>query len=282
MMWIATQTGTENKQLPLIGLQLWSVKDSLSKDFMGTMEKIAEMGFSGVEFAGDYGPFSQHPEGLLCYLESLNLTVCGAHVRFEQFKADNFAESVEFFKSLGCQLLVIATDKRANQADKVDDFVADLVWLEQALRPHGLKLGYHNHAEEFANFNGQTYWDYLAKSTPNQLVLQQDSGWVLAAKKDPIQYIVTYHDRLPSTHLKAYSKTDKQIPLIGEDSTDWHALLGTIISLAQTDWMVLEQEEYPLNLSPLESVKRSKQNLDKIIDEVENLLLAPVNEGMPL
>ena len=47
-----------------VSVQLWSVKDTLKNDFDGTLKSLAEMEFDGVEFAGDFGPYSNNPAAL--------------------------------------------------------------------------------------------------------------------------------------------------------------------------------------------------------------------------
>ena len=59
-----TVLSQKEKNVPGISVQLWSVKDAIKNDFSGTLQAVAEMGFDGVEFAGDYGPYGLDPGGL--------------------------------------------------------------------------------------------------------------------------------------------------------------------------------------------------------------------------
>ena len=38
-----------------IALQLYSIRDTMETDFEGTLKKVKELGYDGVEFAGLYG-----------------------------------------------------------------------------------------------------------------------------------------------------------------------------------------------------------------------------------
>ena len=68
---------SKSKQLsldvPPLSVQLWSVRDFVKEDFNGTLGKLAELGFKGVEFAGDYGPYKDNPAKLKSFLDSLML-----------------------------------------------------------------------------------------------------------------------------------------------------------------------------------------------------------------
>ena len=100
-----------------------------------------------------------------------------------------------------------------------------------------------------------------------------DVGWVTLAEKDPVQYINRYPGRTLTTHIKAKlpkavaakMATNGKRPIIGDDVTDWLAVLKADIAVGGTKWFVVEQEEYPDGLTPLQSVKLSKKGLDKVM-----------------
>ena len=61
-----------------IGVQLWSVKDEIKQDFEGTMGKLAALGFDGVEFAGEFGPYKDNAAGLKAFMDQHKLASAGA------------------------------------------------------------------------------------------------------------------------------------------------------------------------------------------------------------
>ena len=73
--------------LPQIGVQLWSVKEDLQKDFKGTIKALAAMGFEGVEFAGEFGEFADDPAALKRFLQQNNLEASSAHVHFKNLRS---------------------------------------------------------------------------------------------------------------------------------------------------------------------------------------------------
>lgn len=252
---------------PQVSVQLWSVKDTLKEDFNGTLKALAKMGFDGVEFAGVFGPYKDDPKGLKTLLDSLNLQASGAHISFALLNEQNFAKTVAFFKALKVDMLIIGWDERAWHPEGILDVVSQLNTYAKKLAVHNMKIGFHNHNHEFEEFQGSTYWDYLAQHTPQDVVLQQDVGWTTYAGKDPVEYVRRYPGRTLTTHYKVRlpEGTVGKLPIIGQDTIDWPALIEANIEVGGTRWLVVEQEEYPNGLSPLEAVQASKQGLDKYL-----------------
>src|SRR5258708_40285791 len=83
----------DKKHIP-VGLQLYSVRDVLGKDFEGTLKQVAEMGFEGVEFAGSFGKYGKDPEGLRKLLDSLKLQAAGTHTGANTLAGDNLKKTV--------------------------------------------------------------------------------------------------------------------------------------------------------------------------------------------
>ncbi|MBA6328069.1 sugar phosphate isomerase/epimerase [Colwellia sp. MB02u-6] len=263
----------QEKAIPKVSVQLWSVKHELKSDFKGTLKQISAMGFDGVEFAGDFGPYNDDAKGLKVFLDGLGLQVSAAHINFTAFDVKHFDKSVAFYKALETDTLIVAWDDRGWDSLKVDSLIADLNNLFTKLKAEGFHFGYHNHEQEFDDYNGATFWDHIAKSTPKDFVLQMDVGWVTLAEKDPVVYINRYPNRTSTTHIKAKlprdvaakMATNGKRQIVGDDVTDWAAVLKADIMVGGTKWFVIEQEEYPDGLTPLQAVKLSKQGLDKAI-----------------
>jgi sugar phosphate isomerase/epimerase len=266
----------KNKDIPKISVQLWSVKNELKNDFEGTLTKLAAMGFDGVEFAGDFGPYKDNAKGLKDFLDNLGLEVSAAHANFNVYEDSVFEQTVAYYKVLGADTLIIPWDERAWNSNEVDNFIKDLNGLYTKLVAEGFRFGFHNHDQEFNTHNGSTFWDHIAKSTPDDFVLQMDVGWVTLAEKDPVEYINRYPNRTLTTHIKAKLPKDVQArmdingkrQIVGDDVTDWDGVLKADIMLGGTKWFVIEQEEYPDGLTPLEAVELSKKGLDKAISNL--------------
>lgn len=249
---------------PQISVQLWSVKNEVKADFRGTLQALANMGFEGVEFAGEFAEFSNNPAGLKTLLDELGLQVSGAHVPFDKLNDVNFAQTVAFYQAIGCTSLIVPYDERAFSVDGVQHVVNELNTLSDKLAKVGMQIGYHNHAPEFNDYKQSTYWDFIAQSTHQNVILQQDVGWTTYAGKDPVEYVRRYPGRTLTTHFKVRlpEGTKGKLPIIGQDTIDWPALIQANIEVGGTHWFVVEQEEYPNDLTPLQAVEMSKKGLD--------------------
>lgn len=274
--WLAFTTNThaiENSKqitIPKLSVQLWSVKEDVKADFKGTLTQLANMGFEGVEFANEFGQYAGNAQAIKSILDELHLKGSGAHVSFEQLNDNNFDKTVAFYQTLGIDMLIVGWDERAWHPDGIKEIVALLNKVSKKLKPYHMKTGFHNHDHEFGAFNNTTYWDYLAQHTGQDVILQQDVGWTTYAGKDPIDYVKRYPGRTLTTHYKVKLPEGVQgkLPLIGQDTIDWLNLSKTNIAVGGTLWFVVEQEEYPNGLTPLQAVKVSKDGLMKILQQL--------------
>ncbi|MGB3611726.1 MAG: sugar phosphate isomerase/epimerase [Cellvibrio sp.] len=255
---------------PQLSVQLWSIKDDVAADFEGTLKKLADMGFQGVEFAGNFGPYADDPKGLKKFLDKLGLKPSGAHVGFDKFSDENFDKTVAFYKAIGCNYLIIPMDHRAFTTEGAKEVAADLERVQAKLKPHGMHTGYHNHEGEMLGKFGATPWDVIGKGTSTEVILQQDVGWTEAAGKDPIDFIKAYPGRTITTHYKAAAPAEgnTEHPIIGQDTTDWKSLITANRTVGGTLWLVVEQEVYPEGMTPMQSVEASLKGLQKVIAEM--------------
>jgi sugar phosphate isomerase/epimerase len=94
-------------------------------------------------------------------------------------------------------------------------------------------------------------------------------GWTTFAGKDPVEYVRRYPGRTLTTHYKVRlpEGTVGKLPFIGQDTIDWPALIKANTEVGGTLWLVVEQEEYPNGLTPLQAVKVSKDGLDKYLSQ---------------
>lgn len=251
--------GTE----PKVSIQLWSVKEDVKKDIDGTLQKLADLGFDGVEFAREFGHYKDNPIALKNRLDELGLKGSAAHVSFEQLDEENIFETIAFYQVLGVKHLIVPWDKRAWAKDGVAEVVSLLNAAAERLAPYGMQTGFHNHEKEFDDFNGSTYWDYIALNTHKSVILQQDVGWTAYAKKDPVDYVNRYPGRTLTTHYKSKvpEGVKDKLPIIGKDTIDWAGLLKANSSVGGTEWIVVEQEEYPNGMTPMQAVEASLEGL---------------------
>ncbi|MBL8300972.1 MAG: sugar phosphate isomerase/epimerase [Rhodanobacteraceae bacterium] len=256
---------------PKLGVQLWSVRNDLAKDYDGTLKRLAAAGVKGVEFAGFFGPYEKRLPDLKAKLDSLGMVAIGGHVKLAALADDTIEATVERYRQLGAHTLIVGYDASGHDRTGVATLAAALGRAAERLKPHGMRTGYHNHDEEMADVDGTTYWDMLARSSPKTVILQQDVGWTTVAGKDPIEYVRRYPGRTYSTHYKAlYPDSVKgKKRIIGQDIINWPALYEANASVGATEWLIVEQEDYPDGMSPTEAVEASIAGLRKVLRDVQ-------------
>lgn len=269
----ANKTEQTNKQpsatkTPLpISVQLWSVREMVKQDFEGTLKKLSNMGFQGVEFAGDFGPYKNDAKGLKHFLDSIGLKPSGAHVGMKFLKNKDSETLLDFLQQVGVELVIVPADNRAWNNEGIESLVNDLNQLSARLQKKNLRIGYHNHEKEFGSFLKQTYWDYIAQNTYEEVFLQLDVGWVNYAGKDAQYYVKRYPGRTLTTHIKIRTKGSTGInTIIGQDKFAWGSLVQTYLTHGGTRWLVVEQEEHPDGFNFLTAVEASKKGLEKAIE----------------
>lgn len=259
-----------SRRAPALSVQLYSVRDDCHKDFDGALKQIAEMGFDGVEFAG-YHKYSGDPAGLRKKLDELNLKAAATHIGAGSFSPDKIKETIEFHKTIGCKFLIVPGDGRFTNPEKSKDYAEFMNKTAEALKPEGLFTGHHNHTGEMQMAgDGKMWWDLFAERTSKDVVLQQDMGHTMYAGVDPTALVRKYPGRTKTTHIKCRppkgSKGKK--PFVGEDCFDWKGYFAACYEVGGTEWLSLEQEEYPDGKSPMECTKISFEGIRKILKEM--------------
>jgi sugar phosphate isomerase/epimerase len=255
------------KKLP-IAVQLYSVRDDCGKDFDAALAQVAKMGFEGVEFAGYY-KYGNKAKELRQKLDELNLKVAATHIGTGSFRGDALKKTIEFHQTIGCKFLIVPGDGDFTHPEKSKTLAETFNKTAEVLKPLGLACGYHNHTGEFKKDGDKTYYDLFAERTTKDVVLQQDCGWTAAAGLNPVDLMKRYPGRMKSTHFKpAVLGGDRgkgKKPILGQDSVDWAAVLAACIEIGGTEWITVEQENYPDGKSPMECTALSLAGLKKLM-----------------
>lgn len=269
-----------------VAIQVYSVRDDAAADMMGTLKKIADMGYDGVEFAGfyDYGA-----EEIRAELDKLGLKAVSSHVPFATLRSDLEA-TAEYHKILGCKYIAVPylEEKDRPGTENWQKTIDDILAIGKYLHSQGIQLLYHNHDFEFVKIDGKYALDMLYDAVPAEyLKTELDTCWVKFAGEDPAAYLHKYAGRSPIVHLKDFyvegSVKDAATPyaLINADGTDSGAKRSTFefrpvgygvqnfpeILAASKDagaeWVIVEQDQSPTR-PPLEAAKMSRDYLRTI------------------
>lgn len=212
-----------------LGCGLFGLAFELEKDFWGTFRKLSEMGFTAVEplyaFPNDFALSPESPvpsfvkgimwdeEKVSAYmpeLEKLGLEISSMHVGFMFGKSveEGIADLIRFSEKSGIRNFMTSlefdTKKKAQDAAKLLNTAAEL------LRDTDIRLGYHNHFQEFGKCRigekEMTLMEYFLSITDSDVMLQIDTGWQMYGGDDVPAFLKKYGNRILSVHLKDFVK----------------------------------------------------------------------------
>jgi sugar phosphate isomerase/epimerase len=237
------------------------VRRELEHDMPGVLAALADIGFVGVEFA-DY--FDHSAEELRAMLDDNGLRCCGTHIYLDDMLGDKLEPTVAFNKTLGNEYLIVRWMNEEQRTTKEVFLQTAALFNEVAenLKPHGMRVGYHNHDYIFETFDGEMLWNILADNTSEDVVLQLDTGNASAVPGvDVIELIKRNPGRTVSMHVKPYSTRDEDA-FLGQDDLDWPQIFDLSESVGGVEWYIVEyeREAFP----PLEALKANLENMREI------------------
>lgn len=264
-----------------VAVQLYSVRDNMAEDFEGTIKKVKEMGYDGVEFAG---LFDHAPEKVKTICEENGLVPISAHVSYDELIADP-EKVIGDYATIGVKYIAIpyAVEERRPGAELFDETVEGIRKFAGIAKKYGITMLYHNHDFEFKKVDGVYGLDLLYSTlSADELQTELDTCWVNVGGENPAEYVVKYSGRAPVVHLKDFVMSGKDKPakmyaLIGIDDgaqadedegedfafrpvgygvQDMPAILEAC-KKAGTGWVVVEQDSPSMGKTPLESIKMS-------------------------
>lgn len=216
------------------GLQLYSVRDAMAEDFEGTLKKVAEMGYTYVEFAGFFDHTAEEVKALL---EKYGLTVCSTHSHINEIRPENIEATIAYHKTIGNTHYILPSIFMSNK-EKLEESISIINFAQPVLEKEGIKLSFHNHSREFEITPwGTTVHGELEHRT--NIGFQIDTFWAWNANTDPVQVMERLKDRISTIHLKDGFKGGKGIPL-GEGEAPVAAVREKAIEMGLI--MVVESE----------------------------------------
>jgi sugar phosphate isomerase/epimerase len=240
--------GAAPLKLP-VGLQLYSVRNLLPKDFEGTLMQLAAAGYREVEAAGyfdktaaDFGN-ALHKAGLKCI---------STHHALTQLKTQ-FNQLIEYAQGLGLQYIIcswagVHRDPSRTGELNLDDwrYVADQFnEIGAKVKSAGMTFGYHNHWIEFGTENGTVFFDELLKRTdPKVVCFEMDCGWVVAGGHNPVEYLSKSPERFPLFHIKDLMKLPDgkwRNVVMGKGTIDYRPIFRAATGMKH---YFIEQEEF--------------------------------------
>ena len=254
----------KGKKIP-IGLELYSVRQELQKDDVGTVKAVAKMGYDAVEFFSPYGNWTTaKAKDMRKLLDDLGVKCLSTHNSAGSFAADKIDHAIELNQILGSKLIVMAS------AGKVVDLAGWKVVAEklnagaEKMKGAGIRAGFHNHRVEFMPMEGKMPMEVLAAETTKNVVLQLDVGTCVEAGVDPVAWIKKHPGRIASIHAKDWSK-DPAIgfkALLGEGDSQWKKIFEAAEKKGGVECYMVEQEGS--RFSPMETAEKCLAAIKKL------------------
>jgi sugar phosphate isomerase/epimerase len=239
---------------PVIALQLYTVRDATAQDMIGTLRRVAELGYEGVELAGTG---NASIDEIAAALKKFNLQCVGSHTGIDALQSD--LDSVVFAaKTLGHRHVVCPyIGEEWRSADGYKKLAQTLSNIGAELKKSGLQMCYHNHAFEFEQYDGEYGLDLLYSAAQSDLLHAEiDTFWVQKGGVDPAAYVQKYQGRAPLIHLKDMDANGNFAP-VGTGTIDWQAIFKVADETAVA--YIVEQDS--CEGDPFDSVATSIANL---------------------
>lgn len=210
---------------PVIGVQLYSVRNEMKADLEGTLEKVKAMGFTYIETGAQSGKSAAEFKALL---DKNNFQVVSFFADYNKLKTD-FASVVADAKTMNAKYVIVAWIPHQKEFTLADCELAikDFNEAGEKLAKEGLRFAYHIHGYEFVPHGKGTLMDKLMAETKPQFVnIQMDVFWVAHPGQDPVAFLKKYGKRIHLMHMKDMQKGVKG-DLTGHADVETNVTIGT-------------------------------------------------------
>jgi len=237
----------DGKNVP-VGLELYTVRDALAKDLLGTVRAVGKMGYQVVEFYAPYYEWTPHRAAeVRKLLDDLGVQCRSTHNDAKAFTSDGLQKAIDLNQAIGSHYIIMASPGR--EITTLDGWkaVADrLNAAAERLKPLGMAAGYQNHGPEWHAIEGKRPMDVLASSTGREVALQFDVGTCVAAGADPVAWISSNPGRIKSLHCKDWAAGGREYAvLFGEGDAPWKKIFEAAESVGGVEYYLIEQEAGP-------------------------------------
>ena len=249
-----------------IGLQLYSVRELLPKDFDGTLRKLRAAGYTEVEAAGYYNRTAAEFRHAM---DQAGLRCISTHHPLSDLRP-RLDELIEYGHNLGLDYIIspspVRRDPQAKGPLTLDDWrwvAGELNRIGEKVKAAGMTFGYHNHGPEFGNEGGVVFYDELLRLTdPKLVVFEMDCGWVFAAGRNPVDYLSKMPQRFPLLHVKDMVRGATgqfHSTVMGRGGMDYRPILRAATGLKH---YFIEQEEF--DIDPIEALRLDAEYMRKL------------------
>jgi sugar phosphate isomerase/epimerase len=250
---IGAATLYANKLLPNISkdktlaVQLYTVRDAVSKNLEGTLERLAGLGYKRIELYGYNGTFfGKTASEFKTILGNTGIKVLSSHhttgiaTKGTGTLSNGWDKAIEDIHALGAEFMVCAylmPDERTPEIYK--SLPAKFEKAATATKAAGIQFAYHNHDFEFEKLDDTLVYDFLLKNTPGDLVkMEMDLYWISKAGQDPVVYFEKYPGRFAMWHVKDMEAGTKAITEVGNGTIDFDRIFKARKKAGLKYWFV--------------------------------------------
>ena len=244
-----------------VGLQLYSVRNEMLADAVGTLKKLAKIGYKELESArsakGNY--YGLTPKEFKKVCTDLGMKLVSGHVHID----DKWKRYIDDALETGQQYLVCSSLPTSGQTIENYQKTADIFTrAAEDCAKANIQFAYHNHDYEFEKVGDKILYDVLLDRSDAKLVkMELDLGWVVVTGNDPLVYFSKYPNRFPLWHLKDMDMVKKQSTEFGKGVLNIRSMMKNAGKSGMKHFFV-EQEEY--TNSAFESVEHDFRYLKKM------------------
>ncbi len=275
---LACNSSTPDRKSFGVGLQLYTIRDAMAADPVGSLQKVSDMGYKYVELAnyadGKFYGFS--PTEFKQTVSDLGMEVLSSHTKVEAegITIENARKMADDHAELGVKYCVQPwVNEEDRNIESYKKMIADWNEVGRIMKEVGIRFGYHNHNFEFANLDGIVpYYDLFLKDLDPELVTMEiDLYWVSKAGQDPVEMFNKYPGRFELFHMKdkafesdpMYDVEKEDITSVGAGVIDFKRILAAS-EKAGMKYMFVEDDNQG-NGKPFEGIETSIRNLTEDI-----------------
>jgi len=225
---------------PPIGVQLYSLRNSLTDDFDGVIRKVADIGYIGVE---PYGGLPVSVEHAATLFKELGLQVPSMHCPLPL--GDDQRKVLDMAAAYNCRRIISPwlAEERFATLDEIRRSCDLFNEANRVANDNGLSFGIHNHWQEFATIDGRVVYEVMLDYLEPTVFFEVDVYWVKTAGPDPVAVIKRLGSRAPILHIKD-GPTGRNIPMtaVGDGTLDIPAIIAA--GADDAEWLIVELDDY--------------------------------------
>lgn len=206
------------------GIQLYTVRSLLQRDFDGTLKAIGQIGYKEVETAGYY---NRSPADVRKALDAAGLAAPSAHVDLNSVDT-GLPALLDACATIGHKWLVVPSlPRNSYTADGLKEVGEKLTKAAAAAKSADVRIAYHNHDVDFRPIGDSNGMELLLAASGPDVAAELDVYWIVKSGGDPLAFINKHRGRVKMLHLKDASAAPEQAMRdVGSGTIDWKAVLS--------------------------------------------------------